>query len=69
MANPFAPIALGSQAAWSAHDHQNAANFYWYEMMGANEKMAGPNYKPLWQGMKAAFEEHSRAAKAKRNAK
>lgn len=66
MANPFAPLCALPRPQWTARDHQNAANFYYYEMQGATEELAGPNYKPLWSGMRAAHEEHSRAAKALR---
>lgn len=64
--NPFAPLPSGLESTWSARDHQRAANFYFYERQGANEAEAGPNYKPLWSGMDAAFERHTRLAKALR---
>lgn len=35
--NPFAPLALGPESAWSAKDHQNAANFAFYELQGAQD--------------------------------
>ena len=69
MANPFAPLSTALQSDWTASEHQNAANFYYYEMQGATEELAGPNYKPLWSGMKAAFEDHTRKARALRSIK
>lgn len=66
MANPFAPIATGPQSEWTAAQHQNAANYYYYERQGATEEAMGPNYKPYWSGMNAAFEMHTRYAKALR---
>jgi hypothetical protein len=66
MSNPFAPLASGPQSEWTARDHQNAANFYFHERMGANEEEAGPNYKPLWSGMDAAWRYHTRQAHALR---
>lgn len=68
MTNPFAPMSTAPQADWSARDHQNAANFYYYEMQGATEEAMGPNYKPYWSGMRSAHEDHTRKARALRAA-
>jgi len=68
--NPWKlPTTLESD--WTAKDHQHAANYYWYEMQGYNEAAfqrgeCDANYKTLQTLMKAAFEDHTRKAKAKR---
>lgn len=64
--NPFAPLPTKPESEWTAREHQNAANFYYYERMGATEENAGPNYKPLWSMMDAAWRRHTRYAQALR---
>lgn len=64
--NPFGPIAGGDQSKWTHEQHQNAANYYHYEWMGANERDMGPNYKPYQQAMASERDRHTRYAKAAR---
>jgi hypothetical protein len=59
-------LPSGPQANWTAAQHQAAANYYWHERMGATEAAMGPNYKPYETGMRAAFEDHTRKARALR---
>jgi len=66
MSNPFAPIKTGPYQNWFAADHQNAANYFFYEMQGASEENLGAKYKRMKVGMRAEYEHQTRLAKAKR---
>lgn len=59
MPNPFAPLATGPQANWTAKEHQNAANFAFYELQGADEGVSIAFFR-------AMHNEHARKAAAKR---
>lgn len=70
MPNPFGPLPTKPRPEWTAADHQRAANFHHYEIMGidAEYREANPNYRPHLSMLEAAFREHTRKAAALRAA-
>ena len=66
MANPFAPLSTALEPDWSVKDWQERGQFLFPTKCEGTTEVAGPNYKPLWSGMKAAYEHATRRAKALR---
>ena len=66
--NPFGPLTTKPTYVWDARDHQRAANYYHYEIMGVDVEYreANPNYRPYLSMIEAAFREHTRKAAALR---
>lgn len=59
MSNPF-PLPAGPEANWGAREHQAAANYYWYKIMGVDREE--PNYRPYLSLLESAHKRHTRYA-------